>query len=145
MQDKIQEALDSEGTSNVQVADVCDIPQPFHGLETEYKQMKYFRESLRLLVRTSMLCNTNLKMKYMLLKLIRKIRQSVFYCHTSKTIMNEKLLVVCHKANFMTYICSSYIIYGRMALTKSLRTAAMTFHCWIRCSCFFKIHLSNRR
>ena len=78
MQDKIQEALDSEGTSNVQVADVCDIPQPFHGLETEYKQMKYFRESLRLLVRTSMLCNTNLKMKYMLIEVDKKNKTICF-------------------------------------------------------------------
>ena len=50
MKNRIHEALDTEGIDSVTIADVCTIPQPFLGLETEYKQIKYFREKFQLLV-----------------------------------------------------------------------------------------------
>ena len=50
MRARIHEAVDREGIDSITVADVCTIPQPFLGLETEYKQTKYFRENFQLLV-----------------------------------------------------------------------------------------------
>ena len=50
MQARIQEALHREDINSIAVDDLCPVPQPFLGLETEYKQTKYFKEKLQLLV-----------------------------------------------------------------------------------------------
>ena len=50
MQATIQDKLHREDISSIVVNDLCAVPQPFLGLETEYKQTKYFKENLQLLV-----------------------------------------------------------------------------------------------
>ena len=50
MQATIQDELHREDISSIVVNDLCAVPQPFLGLETEYKQTKYFKENFQLLI-----------------------------------------------------------------------------------------------
>lgn len=85
MQSKIQEALHRENINSITVTDVCASPHPFLGLETEYKQLQYFKDNLQLLVRM-LISSKNIKTMYIINNKILRTYMNVNVVHTMSVL-----------------------------------------------------------